>query len=449
MNFLEELIAQVVNGRPAPRPAGGLRVGEPIGGASATVTIPHRKRAEHIAVLGRTGSGKSSLLRYWMEQDIEADRGFIHFDLHGETTRALLQAIAAKEERTGVDLSDRVVVVEPADPDYAVGVNVLRSTAGPHSFVQVAETTQLLKQRWHLDAFGARSEELLRNVLLVLAECDLTLVEVAPFLTDQLFRTRCLDRVRNSEARSYFTERYDSLSAAMQANWREAVINKVTTFTADPHFRHLIGQASPTVSMLDVLDRGLWMLLNLDKGRLGEHAVTLGGLILTPIKHALFARKARTLVSIYADEVQNLAAYDSGIDMLLSEARKFGVSIVSSNQFLDQLPLVMRAAILATGTQIAFQLSSGDSDRMANALGGGRYLQTLLKNLPPRHLVMKSGHHPWQHLVVPTVGTARGGWRELYERSRARWARRRSDVEAEIASRRPAHRPEEALHGWD
>src|SRR5260370_30595335 len=151
------------------------------------------------------------------------------------------------------------------------------------------------------------------------------------------------------------------------------------------------------------MDRGRWVILNLDKGRLGEEASTLGRLLLTKLKNALFARRCRQLFTLYCDEIQSLVAYDAGLDTLLSEARKFGISVVSANQFLEQYPAQMRAAIMAVGTHVFFQLSSIDADKMASALDGGKRLAELLKNLPKRHLVVKSGSHRHQEALVPNV----------------------------------------------
>jgi len=109
------------------------------------------------------------------------------------------------------------------------------------------------------------------------------------------------------------------------------------------------------------MDEGHWVIANLEKGRLGEQAATLGSLILTVLKNALFTREKRTLFTVYADEIQNLVAFGSGMETILSEARKFGVAVVSANQFLDQYPAEMRAAILSVGTHVFFQLSSTDA----------------------------------------------------------------------------------------
>ena len=160
----------------------------------------------------------------------------------------------------------------------------------------------------------------------------------------------------------------------MQATWRDAILNKVSAFTADPHFRHILGQLESSFSLADAIDSGYWIILNLDKGRLGEQAATLGSLFLTKLKNALFARRSRKLLTLYCDEIQNLIVFDSGLDTLLSEARKFAVSIVSANQFLDQHPPAMRSALAAVGSHIYFQLSSGDAEKVAGTLDGGRTL---------------------------------------------------------------------------
>jgi hypothetical protein len=242
--------------------------------------------------------------------------------------------LAQQEQASRTDLSTKVIVIEPADGEYSVGLNVLDSS-GQHSFVQIAEFAELLKVRWHLDSFGARTEELLRNSLLLLSDNRLTLLELAPLLTDATFRARCLRGATSSEARDYFAARYNQASEGQQTAFRDAVLNKISTFTADPHFRHILGQQRSTLSLIDAIDGGYWIILNLNKGRLGEHAATLGSLLLTKLKNALFARRRRQLFSLYCDEIQNLVAFDSGFDTLLSEARKFAIGVVSANQFLD------------------------------------------------------------------------------------------------------------------
>ncbi len=418
---------------------------------SARGYLPHSQRAEHVAILGKTGQGKSFFLRHLSSQDIFARRGFVFFDLHGDTMPYLLRLVAAEERRRGVDLSERLIVIEPADAEYSIGLNVLESRDGQTTYAQLAEFAQILKNRWHLDSFGARTEELLRNALHVLADNELTLLELSLLLTNGTFRAACLQRVQNGEVVSYFRSRFDTRSEAMQGVYRDAILNKVSGFTTDPRFRHILGQQRSTFSLLEAMDNGHWVILNLDKGRLGEQAATLGSLLLTKLKNALFSRRRRSLFTLYCDEIQNLVAYDSGLDTLFSEARKFGISVVSANQFLDQYPAQMRAAIMAVGTHVFFQLSSLDAEKMASALDGGKRLAETLKNLPKRQLVAKIGSLRPLHMLVPNVAEPQADSRDLYNRCRARWARRRADVESEIRQRsqRANRSAEEVLDDWD
>lgn len=457
-NFLENFIARVWNQTRAERQqnrvARGLYLGPRLVDGNPTqgrVEIAHNRRAESIAVLGKTGSGKSFLLKSLQNQDIQEGRGFVAFDLHGDQTPFLLATIAAQEKVVKKNLDDRTIVVEPDDSNMSVGINPLESRNGNNRFIQISEFTQVLRQRWHLESFGARTDELLRNSLYVLAENGLTLLEVGPLLSHAGFRTRCLRNVTNGEVRQYFELRYDSVSEPMRATMREPILNKISAFTADTHFRHIIGQSHSTFSLVDALDRGYWIILNLHKGKLGDQSATLGSLFLTMIKNALFARNARNLFTLYCDEIQNLVAYGSGLETMLSEARKFAISIVSANQFLDQYPPEMRAAINAVGTQIFFQLSSSDATQVANALDGGKTLSEILKNLPRRHMVVKTGAERWQQTIVPTLAEPNADPSDLIARCRARWAHKRSDIEADIRQRQAVanRNTSEVLHGWN
>ena len=406
-------------------------------------------RTMHVAVLGKSGSGKSSLLKHMSQQDIEADRGFVYFDLHGDATPFLLRTINARERRLRRHLSDRLIVIAPGDPELSVGLNPLEQDSP--DFVRVAEFAELLKHRWHLNYFGARTDELLRNSLYVLSANGLTLLELAPLLTHSGFRSACLKRVTNTEIRQYFESRYDQFTEMLRVAMREPILNKTSAFTADPHFRHIVGQEHSTFSLKQAMDEGHWIIVDLQKGKLGEQALTLGSLIFAMLKNALFTREKRALFTIYCDEIQNLVPYSGGgIETVLSEARKFGVGIVSANQFLDQHPPEVRAAMLAVDTHIFFQLSSQDASLVAQALDGGGSLAYRLKNLPQRHCVMKSGAERWMEVLVPSVQAAKVDYTDLLNRSRYVRGRVRAHIERDIAKRHElAHRKtDDILNAW-
>lgn len=454
--FLEQLIVGFWNrlqgrGRGARKEGGELDLGFRVTDSHATQrheTLTNTRRAMHMAVLGKTGTGKSSLLRHLMQQDIAADRGCLVLDIHGELTPFLLRTINARERAEHRHLSDKLIVVSPGDPEMSVGLNPLEHA---DDFVRVAEFSQILRERWALDHFGARTDELLRNSLFVLAANGFTLLELSLLLTHTGFRAACMEKVSNAEVRQYFELRFDPLSDAMRAVMREPILNKTSAFTADPHFRHIVGQTQSSFSFREAMDDGAWIIVNLEKGRLGENALTLGSLVLTMLKNALFSRTKRSLFTVYCDEIQNFVAQGSGIETMLSEARKFGVAFVAANQFLDQYPAETRAAILSIGTHIFFQLSSADATQISQALDGGKPLAERLKNLPARHAIVKSSSDRWTEIVVPTVIEPKVDYTDLVSRTRYVRSRVRAHIERDIAERqkRYTQTPSEALHDWE
>lgn len=455
--FLEQLMITLWNRlqgrrrRTSTESKGALTLGFRVVEGEVTkqrLTVSLTRRATHTVALGKTGSGKSYWIRHCVAQDIEANRGGFIIDFHGDLTPFILGAIAAKEWSGGTQLSDRVIVISPSDPDVSIGLNPLEGLAT--DFVRSTEFAEILERRFNLE-FGARTEELLRNSIVVLSANGLTLLELPQLLANDRFRAKCLEATPNAEVREYFESRYGKASEPMKATLREPVLNKTSAFTADPRFRHIVGQVRSTFSMKDAMDRQCWIIANLPKGELGSQALTFASLLFTVFRNAIFTRAKRSFYPVYLDEFQNLVSQSADVETVLSEARKFGVGIVVANQFLDQYPLPMRAAIFSVGTHISFQLSNADAATVAQMLDGGKPLAEQLKNLPSRHFIVKSGSDHWVEGCVPTVEDSPANFSDLLNRSRAVYARHRAEIEREIAARRATQtaKPDEVLHDWN
>src|SRR5437899_5094041 len=162
ITFLEKLIAGIWNrlrkrGGGVREERGTLDLGFRVMDgqvAKRHFQLSNSRRTMHIAVLGKTGSGKSYAMRHAAEQDIEAGRGFVFFDFHGDAIPFLLRTINRKERQTRKHLSDRLILIDPTDPIVSVGFNPLEGAG--ESFIRITEFTQVLRQRWSLDHFGAR-----------------------------------------------------------------------------------------------------------------------------------------------------------------------------------------------------------------------------------------------------------------------------------------------------
>jgi hypothetical protein len=236
------------------------------------------------------------------------------------------------------------------------------------------------------------------------------------------------------------------LSDPMQAVMREPILNKASAFTTDKDIRHLVGQQS-TFDIRDSMDFGQWVILQLNKSDLGENSETLASLILARFKNAIFTRRERRLFTLYADEVQNLVVTGNTFDHLLAEARKFGVSIVTANQHFGQYPAQMRATLLSAGTTLFFRSSPEDAPHIARALDGGGAAERLLKELPNRHFLVRSGGERIVEVAVENVANNTAPTDGLIDRSNAHWAKPRTVIEAEIASRLGASR-KGSLEEW-
>jgi len=164
-----------------------------------------------------------------------------------------------------------------------------------------------------------------------------------------------------------------------------------------------------------------------------------------------FVGRSRNIFTIYADELQNLVAAEStDFDVLFSEARKFGVSVVTANQFGAQLPSKMRSAIQAIGTHIYFRLSSEDAEQVARDISGGKGMADRLKNLPARHFIAKQGDNKPYEVVSPEVVTTKTPTEELYAASNALHASSREEIMRDILARRPKPSQSlEVLNEWE
>jgi hypothetical protein len=455
LNLLEKLLAKFWNRlrgrhREAWQERGNLDVGLRVKDGEVTnqhVAFSNARRTMHIGVVGLTGTGKSSLFKHWIAADFEADRPFLSVDFHGDQTEYILRYANAYERKHRTHLSPKIILIDPTDPSSSAVINVLEQEVP--DFVRISQTVQLLKVKWNLDHFGPRTEELMRNVFFCLAANKLTLLEVAPFLTNRIFRLKCLKRVANAEVRAYFESRYDQVSEPMRRVMAEPILNKVSAFVSDYRFRHLVGLPQSTLDIRQALNHGYSIVANFPKGRLGEHAYTLGALLFTLVVNAVFSRQSRSLYSLYLDEVQNITSA-GGLETLLAEGRKFGIGVATANQFLAQHSPELRAAILAAATHIFFRLSSADANQVAQALDGGRSLQERLKNLPQRRCIVKSGSERWVEVKVPTVEEPKVDYTDLINRLHNEHTKPRVVIEREIAKRHAELlRTEDELHGWE
>lgn len=442
MSF-EDLVISLLNrlNKPAQQQVPkGLRLGasEPNG----SVVWPTGKQDQHLFVCGKTGAGKTTLLLGLAEQLMAAKAPFIFFDYHGDATQHLI-SLASRQN----DAEEHLLLLDLTDPDTSPGLNPLeplRKKGFEDAFARSSELATILRQRWQVDAFGARTEELLRNTLYTLAVNEYTLVEAPLLLTSDPFRSRLVERIDQPEIRDYWLERYEPLSEAMKGAFREPVLNKLTGFLTESSCRHFLGQRKSTFNFDEAIARGCWIIVNLAKGQLREHAHTLGNLIFARLQFDILARSAisehrRRPVMVFADEAQNLA--ENNLDVLLTEGRKFKISLIVSCQHTRQLPPKLLGCLLAVGTHCFFQLSAADAASLSTELSVQlkskfhRELTTLGRG---QAIVRIGSDSPvFIHVTAPNKTPAAGIKSDrLTALSLSRYGRLRTEIEREIRQRR-------------
>jgi len=334
--------------------------------------IAAKDRATHFYIVGASGSGKSKFIEFLVRQDITRENGFGVIDPHGDLVEDVKGYLALDLPEN--EIEERIVLINPVDPAYTVAFNPLEKIAGLSAAEISAELVESFKKIWGAEGssaawgWGARMEDLLRNSFIALIEAELTLKDLPRFLTDEDVRLNVLDKVTHPIARQYFA-RFNTLSPKTRDEWMESTLNKVNAFLSDDRIRELFSFKKSSFSLRDIMDGRKILLLKLDRGRLKDSADLIGSLLMTKIKMAAFSRsdlprEARVPFYLYVDEFQNFAT--EGFIEVLSEARKYALSLVMAHQNLSQLPKELQDSILTNcGIQIYFRTSRRDAEILA------------------------------------------------------------------------------------
>jgi hypothetical protein len=330
-----------------------------------TTTLTAGDRATHSYVIGQPGTGKSRALESWIMQDVSAGNGVGVIDPHGE----LFDNLVARLSRFP-SVWDRIVIIDPCSPNWVSTFNPLGAISGISEERLSLFLTDIVSKIWKLDiAEAPRTRWLLTNSFLALAKLGMNLLDLPRFLLDRDFREGLLPRLANSNVEAYFRSEFPRGPAAAH-QWATPVLNKIGGLIFDPDTSLMLaGEA--TINFRSILHRRLILLVNLPKGVIGEGASSiLGAFIVAHIQKASLARTNTTYrppFYLYLDEFQNYTT-DNVID-ILSESRKYALSLTLVNQYLDQLSSEMRKAVLNTAGSIAcFRVGHSDGSQLAKEI---------------------------------------------------------------------------------
>ncbi len=393
-------------------------------------------RRQHMYIIGKSGTGKSTLLENMVIADIAAGRGVAVVDPHGELAEKILDFIP--EERI-----DDVVYLNSGDLDYPIAFNPLESVSIEARHLVASGIMGVFKKIWP-DVWSARMEYILNNTLLSLLEFpSSTLLEIMRMLSDREFRKGIVDNLQDPVIKSFWTNEFARYTQKLETEAVSAIQNKVGQFISNPLIRNIVGQPKSAIDMRKIMDEKKILIVNLSKGRIGEdNSALLGAMIITKIYLAAMSRvdvsqSERKDFYLYVDEFQNFST--ESFANILSEARKYRLNLILAHQYIEQLKEEVRWAISGNvGTRICFRVGPTDAEYLETEFSPP-FLATDLVNLANFNVYIKMlvdgiASKAFSAETLPPVQEPETSFRDvIVENSRNKYGVKRIFVEETIA----------------
>ncbi len=393
-------------------------------------------RRRHMYLIGKTGMGKSNVLKNMIIQDIKNGEGVAVVDPHGDTAEELLEFIPQSR------VND-VIYFNPADVDYPIAFNVMEWKTREQKHLIASGLIGIFKKLW-ADSWGPRLEYLLRNSILALLDYPgSTLLGVTRILVDKTYRKKVISKIKDPVVRAFWIDEYAKYSNQFQVEAISPIQNKVGQFLSIPMIRNIIGQVKSTIDMREIMDNKKIIIMNLSKGRIGEDAsALLGAMMITKVQLAAMSRvdipeETRQDFYLYVDEFQNFAT--ESFANILSEARKYRLNLIIAHQYIEQLDELVQAAVFGNvGTIMCFRVGAGDSEFLAKEFTP-YFEEDDLVNLTKYDVYMKLmidgvASSPFSATTLPPLTFVRENNQDkIIKVSRERYAKSCESVEDKIA----------------
>ncbi len=336
-------------------------------GQEQTVSFSNREdRRRHLYSIGQTGTGKTSLFREMIRQDMEAGEGVGVIDPHGDLVEDTLANVP--KERV-----EDVVLFEPFDTERPAGLNMLEWQTPQQKDFAVQEMITIFQKLFPPEVIGPMFEHYMRNAMLALMadqENPGTLVEIPRIFTDEEFMEKKIQAVEDPVVKQFWEKEWKETTGQTKSDMLGYVVSKIGRFVENETLRNIIGQRQSSFDLSSIMNEGKIFLANLSKGQTGEVNASLLGLVLVSKLQMAAMRRAESKSEeerkdfyLYMDEFQNFTT--DSIATILSEARKYRLNLNIAHQFTAQLDEKIRDAVFGNvGTMVSFRVSSEDGEVM-------------------------------------------------------------------------------------
>lgn len=347
--------------------------------------IKRSDRRAHIYLLGKTGTGKSTLLERLMLDDISQGAGFALIDPHGDLVKKIRSSIRTDDTN--------VIDFDASDPKQPYGFNPLAGISVARRPLACSGLIQVFKHLWN-DSWGPRLEYILRNCISTLLDYPYAnLADVQRLLSRKDFRRQVLSYVTNPQVKEFWIHEYEKYTERFKVEAISPIQNKVGAFLSHPLLQRILTRPERPLNLRRIMDEGKILLVNLAKGSIGEDTSNLlGSLLISRFDLAALSRattpeQSRPDYTLYLDEFHNFTT--QSLMFMLSELRKYRLSLVLAHQYLTQLEPNIRDAILGNvGTIIVFRIGANDAETIAPEFAP-EFKLTDFTNLPNYHVYLK------------------------------------------------------------
>ncbi len=347
--------------------------------------IKREDRRRHMYAIGKSGTGKSTLLANMIIHDLKHGEGLAVIDPHGDLIETVLNYIPKSR------IND-VIVFDPSDKEAVVKLNLFEGGSTVHREL-IASGIVAIFQKMYANSWGPRLEYILRNTLLSLLSTNAKLEDVVTMLTNKKYRDRVAEGLSDAVLKNFWFAEFNTMMDRQRSEAIAPILNKVGQFVTSPLIRNVVNTQTSSFDIEQIMNEGKILLVNVSQGKLGEdNAALLGAMMITKIQLAAMNRvymeeDKRRDFYLYIDEFQNFAT--TSFTKILSEARKYRLNLILANQYMDQIPDDVKAAIFGnTGTIVSFILGAGDADRMKKEFGG-KFTEEDLVSLARYQIIVK------------------------------------------------------------
>ena len=425
---------------PPELPREGIGVGESIfRGERLPVRILPSDRQRHLFMIGKTGTGKTTVFLNMIMQDIYAGGGCAYIDPLGDAIEEIIPRIP--KERT-----EDVIIFDPSDVERPLGLNLLEYQNPEERDLLIQEIIEIFYKLFdpqRTGIVGPQWEHWARNAILTLMAYPKggTLIEIPRLFTDDRFREERIRHVRDPVVRSFWEQQLQKTADFHKSEMYNYFISKFGRFMTNDLMRNIIGQHTSVIKFREVMDQGKILLVNLSKGKIGDtNAHLLGMILISKIQVAAFSRAnipeaERRNFHLYVDEFQNFTT--DTFATILSEARKYHLNLNITNQYIAQLTERVRDAVIGNaGTMVSFRIGAADAEFLEKEFPGVTVAD--LTNLEQFHAYVRLliNGAPSKPFSMVTVRAEQEPSAELgaavRQLSRLKYGRERAAIEREI-----------------